>query len=105
MVNMYYVCYMRTILEWTNHFLVHYLKGQILVDMITVVVTFVYDYLDHHLQQELWDQIKSLLDKSSKHWLILGDFNELSLSQEKMSFSKGNSANYNNLTISSIITT
>lgn len=58
------------------------------------LITFIHGY-PHHLQKLLWDQIGPITDTIFKPWLILGDFNELSSSKEKISFSNGNSTRYN----------
>lgn len=47
------------------------------------LVSFVYDYPQHHLQKQLWKLIGNISDKESKPWLILGDLNEFSSPDEK----------------------
>lgn len=50
------------------------------------LVTFLYGYPHHHLQKELWKRIVNIPDKTSKPWVILGNFNKLSCPDEKISF-------------------
>lgn len=66
--------------------------------------TFIYGYPHHHLQKSLWDQISNIPDTGTKPWLILGDLNELSSLEEKISVQKCNSTRHNNFNTFIIIT-
>lgn len=41
--------------------------------------------------------IEDILDKKTKPWILLGDRNELSSSNEKLFFGKGNSVRHDNI--------
>lgn len=60
------------------------------------LVTFIYGYPQHHLQKDLWKQISNIKDTGKNPMIIIGDFNEISNTHERLSLSKSNSTRSTN---------
>lgn len=59
------------------------------------LATFVYGFPHHHLQSQLWEDIASLNRGNDLPWMIIGNLNELSTSEDKLAKKKGNSTRFN----------
>lgn len=59
------------------------------------IATFLYGYHQHHLQSKLCKEISSLQVAEDIPWMIIGDLNELSSTQDKFTNSQGNSTHFN----------
>lgn len=64
------------------------------IDKVSWFGNFIFGFPHQHLQKHLWKQISIIPDTDIEPWLILGDLNELTNSNEKSSITQGNSTWY-----------
>ena len=63
---------------------------------INCFITFLYGYLRHHKQKELWETLLDIKNYFIGPWAIMGDFNEILYPREKIDGTTVNSSRMQN---------